>query len=165
MRAAYGKELTVTTSILILETDDVIRESLREWLQAVVPGWRIIEAGSTEEAIAVAQAEWPRIILVDIADPYEDGVEIVREIKGAAPWAAVVALAVYDDEGYRDDLAAAGASASVLIWRIRSDLVSALKEALANEDSSGSASHGRNARRPQKRRVMAVEARETLAYS
>lgn len=153
------------TSILLVETDDVIRESLREWLQAVVPGWRTIEAGSTEEAIAVAQAEWPRLILVDIADPYENGIEIIGKIKEAAPWAAVVTLAMHDDEEYRDDLAAAGASASVLIWRIRSDLVSALKEALAGEDSSGSASHGRDARQQQNRRVTAPEAGKAFAYS
>lgn len=120
-------------SILVVETDDIIRKSLREWLEGVVPGWRISEAGCKEEAIALAQGEWPKMILVDIADPNQDGVETVREIKAAAPWAAVVALAMHDHKAYRDDLISAGASASLLIWKIRAELLPTLNKLFGGE--------------------------------
>jgi DNA-binding NarL/FixJ family response regulator len=118
-------------SILVVEPDDAIRHSLREWLLARVPGWPIDEAASKEEAVALSEARSPRIILVDIADPERDGLKTVREIKEAAPQSTVVALVMHDHESYRRDLASAGASASLLIWTIHTQLVPKMLELLA----------------------------------
>jgi two-component system OmpR family response regulator len=124
-------------SILVVESDDAIRRSLHRRLVAASPGWRIREAASEEEAVAAAQAQPPRVILVDIADPDMDGVKTVRGIRDAAPQSAVVALVMRDDEAYCRDLASAGASTSLLIWRIDAELLPTIRALLPDEFENG----------------------------
>lgn len=124
------------TSILLLQVDDTIRRSLRDWLQRAIPGWSVTGAGSLEEAIAAAEAQWPSMIVADIAHPEMDGVETVRHLKNAAPWASVVALVMQDEDDYSDCLASAGASACLLIWDIRAQLVPTLKGLVTGESQS-----------------------------
>ena len=118
-------------SMLVVEPDEAIRGSLRKWLLTRNPGWRISEAANEEEAVLTAEAESPRVILVDIADPRTDGLETIREIKEAAPQSALVALVMRDDERYQHDLAAAGASACVLIWKTQSELIPKMRALLS----------------------------------
>ena len=110
-------------SMLVVEPDDAIRGSLRKWLLTNNPGLRISEATNEEQAVLMAEAQSPCMILVDIADPETDGLMTIREIKDAAPESHIVALVMRDDDGYRHDLAAAGASACVLIWETQSELI------------------------------------------
>ena len=113
-------------SMLVLEPDDAIRRSLCEWLRVEAPGWSISEAASKEEAVHIAETESPRIILIDIASPGRDDLTAIQEIKAAAPRSAIVALVMYDDEVYRRNLASAGASASLLIWRTHRSLLTTI---------------------------------------
>lgn len=116
--------------MLVMEPDDAIRRSLCEWLRGQEPGWSISEATSKEQAIALAEAQSPRMILVDIADPRMDGLTTIREIKDATPASSVVALVMRDDETYLDDLRSAGASTSLLIWRIHTELMPTIRRLL-----------------------------------
>jgi DNA-binding NarL/FixJ family response regulator len=126
-------------SILVVEPDDAIRHSLREWLLARVPDWPIDEAASKAEAVALSQARSPRMILVDIADPETDGLQTVREIKDAAPQSAVIALVMHNTEAYQKDLTSAGASGSLLIWMIHTELMPMMQALLAGEYENGAA--------------------------
>ena len=118
-------------SMLVVEPDNAIRRSLCEWLRVEAPGWSISEATSKEEAIVMAEAHSPRMILVDVADPETDGLMTIREIKDAAPESHIVALVMRDGDGYRHDLAAAGASACVLIWKTQSELIPKMRALLS----------------------------------
>jgi len=122
-------------SMLVVEPDNAIRRSLCEWLRVEAPGWSISEATSKEEAIVMAEAHSPRMILVDIADPETDALMTIREIKDAAPESALVALVMCDEEDYLCDLASAGASASLLIWDIQTDLPATVEKLFSTERS------------------------------
>lgn len=120
-------------SVLLVEPDDAIRRSLLDWLRSAMPGWLVIGAPTVEAAIALARAESPSLVLVDIADPETNGLEIVRKIRDAVPGTLLIALTMYDDEALRDDLATAGASASMLVWEVREGLLATVEKLLSDE--------------------------------
>jgi DNA-binding NarL/FixJ family response regulator len=113
-----------------VEDDSALRRSLVNWLRGVMAEYTILEAATKEQAAVVAQSESPRMIVVDIACPGLDGKEIVRSIKTAAPWAAVVALTMCDHSAYCDELTSAGASDSILIWETHGRLPAAIRQLL-----------------------------------
>jgi two-component system, cell cycle response regulator DivK len=73
-------------------------------------GWRVLEAGNAEEAIALARENVPDVILMDIRLPGMDGTEAVGHLKGDARTAAipVVALTSFAMKGDRERFLAAG---------------------------------------------------------
>jgi two-component system, cell cycle response regulator DivK len=73
-------------------------------------GFRILEAGNAEEAIALAHEHMPDVILMDIRLPGMDGTTAVGRLKGEASTAAipVVALTSFAMKGDRERFLAAG---------------------------------------------------------
>ena len=119
--------------ILIVEDHDAVRQSLREWLEAVFPQCRVMEATSGEEAVAVAQAMSPHLVVMDIVLPQMDGIEATRRIKASVPAAEVVMLTIHEAEAYRADAAAAGASAYVPKSAMQTELIPTLAALLASD--------------------------------
>ena len=73
-------------------------------------GFRILEAGNAEEAIALAHEHMRDVILMDIRLPGMDGTTAVGRLKGEARTAAipVVALTSFAMKGDRERFLAAG---------------------------------------------------------
>lgn len=120
--------------ILIVEDHDAVRRSLRDWLEAVFPQHRFIEAASGEEAVAIAQARSPHAVIMDIVLPKMNGIEATRRIKAAVPTAQVVMLTIHEDEAYRADAAAAGASAYVPKRAMQTELLPTVAALLSTQD-------------------------------
>ncbi len=94
--------------VLIVEDDELNRDSLRRLLRR--RGYDILLAVDGEEALAVAAAERPDAILMDMRLPGIDGWEATRRLKGdpetrAIPIIALTAHAMASD---RDQSLAAG---------------------------------------------------------
>jgi DNA-binding NarL/FixJ family response regulator len=85
-------------TVPIVEDHDGVRRSLRDWLQAEFPQCRMIEASTSEEAVTIAQATSPRVVLMDTVPSQMDGIEAVRQVKVSVPTAKVVVLAIHDAE-------------------------------------------------------------------
>jgi signal transduction histidine kinase/CheY-like chemotaxis protein len=97
-------------SILIADDNKANVATISSYLEA--NGYRILIAHNGEEAIAMAQAHLPDIILMDIQMPVIDGIEAIQEIRQIpnlinVPIIAVTALAMTED---RDRCIAAGAN-------------------------------------------------------
>ncbi len=120
--------------ILVVEENDTLRAVLGDWLQAALPGCRPIKAASAEEAVALARAQAPRLILMSTDPARENSIEATRQLKAVAPAAALVALATYDGKQYREEVASAGAEAFVPKWKIRTELAATLKALLAAQE-------------------------------
>jgi two-component system invasion response regulator UvrY len=118
--------------ILIVEDHDAVRRSLRDWLKVEFPQYRVIEAVSGEEAMALTQIESPHLVVMDITLPGMSGIEATRQIKATLPSAQIVMLTVHEDETYRADATAAGASAYVPKRAMQTELVRTLAALLAN---------------------------------
>jgi DNA-binding NarL/FixJ family response regulator len=120
-------------NILIVEDHVVVRQSLREWLELSFPQYQLLEATSGEEAVTMAQAMNPRLIIMDIGLPGMSGIEAAQGIKAVLPDTQVVMLTIYDDEAHRADAAAAGASAYVPKRKVQTELLPVVTRLLSGE--------------------------------
>ena len=94
--------------ILIVEDNDVTLMLLRDVLGA--HGYRVLEASSAEDGLALARAERPQLILMDVQLPGMDGLAALRALRAVpetarTPVIAVTALAMRED---RERLLASG---------------------------------------------------------
>ena len=73
-------------------------------------GYEVVVAGDGERAVAMAAAEAPDLILMDLGLPVLDGWEATRRLKGAPETKAipVIALSAHAMDGDREKAVAAG---------------------------------------------------------
>jgi DNA-binding NarL/FixJ family response regulator len=78
---------------MLVDDHALVRAAVRQALSA--PDVELVsEAGSAEEALALAPQVRPDVLLVDIALPGMDGVELVRELAPRLPETRIVILTV-----------------------------------------------------------------------
>lgn len=107
--------------VLIVDDHPVVRAGLRGMLEAE-PGLEVAgEAGSGDEAVAVAPRLRPDVILMDLRMPAGDGVSAIRRLPGYA----VLVLTTF--EGDVDAAVEAGAAGFVLKNASRDVLVAAIR--------------------------------------
>jgi two-component system, OmpR family, KDP operon response regulator KdpE len=99
--------MTALGSVLIVEDDSALRQSLRDTLEAVgfCPG----EASSGEEAIITLQHSQFETILLDINMPGIGGMEACRRIRQMYPLLPILVLTVRDEEKDKIEALDAGA--------------------------------------------------------
>jgi two-component system cell cycle response regulator DivK len=93
--AARELEKSISALVLLVDDSSDAREMYGEYLRYA--GFRVVTADNGEEALAAAQAEWPAVILMDLAMPRMDGWEAIRRLR-ADPLTAeipIVALSAY----------------------------------------------------------------------
>ena len=103
-------------SILVLLADDhgVVRKGLRFLLERQ-PDMEIVgEAADGREAVRLAEAENPDIVIMDIAMPLLNGIESTAQIVKRNPAIAVIILSVHSDEDYLLSSLNAGAKGYLL---------------------------------------------------
>ena len=84
--------------VLLADDQRVVREGLA-MLLGLLPGIEVVgTAADGEEAVRLAVARAPDVILMDLRMPRVDGVEATRRIADARPQARVIALTTYADE-------------------------------------------------------------------
>jgi two-component system KDP operon response regulator KdpE len=95
-----------TITVLIVDDEPKIRGIVREALRGDVK--RVLEARTGKEAIALAEAERPDLIVLDLGLPDMDGVEVCRSVRA---WSSVpiLVLSARAAEGEKAALLDAGA--------------------------------------------------------
>jgi two-component system cell cycle response regulator DivK len=94
--------------ILIVEDNDRNLELVRDLLQ--VKGYLTLEAGTARDAVALAAAHRPDLVLMDVQLPGEDGVAALRRLRADPTLASipVVALTAFAMREDRERMRAAG---------------------------------------------------------
>ncbi len=80
-------------SILIVDDEKIIRESLTKWF--LEDGYRVGAAANANEALRCLQAQKWEIILLDIKMPGADGMELQQKIKEFDPLATIIFITAH----------------------------------------------------------------------
>lgn len=119
--------------ILIADDHNVMRGLLRNWLAINFPAFHIMEATNGEDAVYLALAWKPAVMLMDIWMDEMNGLEATRRIKTAAPDIKIVIITSDENNHCRERASLAGADAYFLKREITGDLVPALRELVYQE--------------------------------
>lgn len=99
--------------VLVIDDHAVVRAGIRMLLEAD-PDFEIVGEGETgADAIRLAEALKPAVILMDVSMPVLDGVEATRQIKKRVSSAAILALTIHEGQDYFFQMLKAGASGYV----------------------------------------------------
>ena len=116
-----------TIRILLSDDHTVIRRGLCLLLESH-PGFKVIaEAADGREAVAMAEAHKPDVVVLDVAMPALNGIEAARQISAKLPQTAIVFLSMHADEGYVLKALKCGAKAYLLKDSAENDLINAIK--------------------------------------
>jgi DNA-binding NarL/FixJ family response regulator len=91
----------------------------------------VTTARGGREALEEAARLGPDALVLDVSMPGLSGIETVRQLRATGSLAKVVFLTVHGDPDYIRAALATGATAYVIKSRLASDLVPALRDALA----------------------------------
>ena len=151
-------------SIRVLIADDhgVVRQGLTMYLKLDGELEVVGEASNGEEALHMARALKPDVVLMDVLMPVMDGIEATEKIKAELPDVEVVALTSVLDDGAVTGAVRAGAMGYLLKNTKPRELCRAIKGAAAGQvqlDPEAAARLMREMRTPE--RPEALTARET----
>jgi len=120
--------MTAPVSILLCEDHQIVRQGLVALL-GDIPDLVVADtAADGRQAIALAEALAPDVVLMDLSLPEVSGFEAIAEIRRRAPGTGVVVLSMHDDATAVDRALRAGARGYVLKGETIEHVVDAVRE-------------------------------------
>lgn len=113
--------------VLLVDDQDLYREALHTMLSLQPEVDVIGEAANGEEALRLAAALRPDVVLMDLHMPVMDGATATRHLLYQQPTCRVIMLTTFDDEDSRARGLEAGAAAYLLKDTPLDDLVEAIR--------------------------------------
>jgi len=114
--------------VLIADDHALFRDGLRALFADEEDIELVGEAANGEEAVLKATELKPDVVVMDIMMPVMNGIEATRRIRTALPDTKVLALSMYDDEEYVQQMLTADASGYSLKRATSDELLRALRE-------------------------------------
>jgi two-component system cell cycle response regulator DivK len=102
-----------TPTVLLVEDTEDNRFMMRRLLE--MTGYRVIEATNGEDAVSLAKAERPNLILMDLSLPVIDGLAATRLIREVPTLQAtpIVAVSAHDTTDFQSEAIEAGCNSYV----------------------------------------------------
>ena len=102
-----------TPTVLLVEDTEDNRFMMRRLLE--MTGYRVIEATNGEDAVSLAKAERPNLILMDLSLPVIDGLAATRLIREVPTLQAtpIVAVSAHDTSDFQSEAIEAGCNSYV----------------------------------------------------
>jgi len=123
----YKSSKARTIRILLVDDHEVVRGGLRMLIEnqkdMVITG----EASTGQEALQLAEALQPDVILMDITLPDLSGIEATRRLLQTGCQSKIIALTIHEDEQFFFEMLQAGASGYVPKRAAPEDLINAIR--------------------------------------
>jgi DNA-binding NarL/FixJ family response regulator len=102
------------TRVLIVDDHRVFRDGLKLVINHQTDMEVVGEAEDGLKAVALTRELLPDVILMDVKMPIIDGAEATKRILAEMPGMKILALSIYDDDGFMADMMRAGALGYIL---------------------------------------------------
>ena len=100
--------------VLLADDHAIVRRGLRSLLETE-PGVIVVgEAADGLDAVRLATAHTPDVVVLDIGMPMMNGIEVAARLRALTPAPRVIILSMHTDESYILRALAAGAQAYLL---------------------------------------------------
>ena len=122
----FASMKTERVKVLIVDDHAIVREGLKAVLQTE-PGLEVVgEASNGKQAIQMARAHKPNVVLMDLIMPEMDGIEATRQIAAQCPSVRVLILSSYPEKDLVERGLAAGATGYLLKHAASGEVVKAI---------------------------------------
>jgi len=81
------------TKILVVDDEDIVRESLRDWLDGV--GYKVDIAESAEKALRIIKQKKTKIMIADLIMPGMNGIELMKKAREIVPTISTVIITAH----------------------------------------------------------------------
>jgi two-component system NarL family response regulator len=119
------------TRVLLVDDHAVVREGLALLIGRHADLEVIAETGDAQEAVAIAAAQGPDVVLMDIGLGDEDGVSVIEAIHARSPAARILVLSMFVDAETVRQALLAGAAGYVVKGAGADELVAAIRAVAA----------------------------------
>lgn len=115
--------------VLIVDDHPIVREGLRTLLSDVADLIVVGAATTGAEAVRLAQALRPDVVLMDLVMPELDGIQATAQVRAISPASQVLVLTSFVDDGRVSKAIQAGAIGYLLKDVLKPDLLEAIRAA------------------------------------
>jgi two-component system, NarL family, response regulator NreC len=121
--------MTKNSKIKILIADDhaILRAGLRMLIEAQSDMMVVAEAENGNDAIRLARATSPAVVILDVTMPEKGGLYAIRDLLKNNPSLRILLLTMHEEPAFLRTALAAGASGYVLKKSVDADLLSAIR--------------------------------------
>ena len=116
--------------MLIVEDQDCMRRALVEYVQSTYPDMPVMEAADGAHAFELCRSKRPQLLLMDVALPDANGIELTAQIREMLPETEVLIVSQHTDAAYVERAQAAGAFAYISKDNVYRELLPAINRAL-----------------------------------
>jgi two-component system, NarL family, response regulator NreC len=120
-------------TVVIADDHAVVRKGLRLLVEAE-PGLRVVaEAGTVPDALRMAKAHRPNVLVLDLNMPGGSSLEAIPTLRAEAPMTAIVVLTMQNDPSFARQALQSGALGYVLKEAADDELLGAIRLAAEGE--------------------------------
>ena len=80
-------------SVLIVDDEAIVRESIGDWLRHA--GYRVATAETGEEALELIARQDFSVMVIDLRLPGKTGIKVLKEVKAQRPWVKSIIITAY----------------------------------------------------------------------
>ncbi len=124
--------------MLIVEDQEIMRNSLREFLQAAFPEETIREAQNARQALELCRKHPFRLVLMDVQLPDGNGIDLTAKVKAMLPGTAVIVVSQHSAQPYVERALGAGAAAYITKDKVYRELLPEIERQLGLQPKRGS---------------------------
>jgi two-component system, NarL family, invasion response regulator UvrY len=113
--------------VMVVDDHAIFREGIKKVIAATPDIVVSAEAANGADAVKKARQEAFDVVVLDIALPGKDGIEVLKELRAEWPRLPVLILSMYPEEQYAVGMLRAGASGYLTKESVPSDLIAAIR--------------------------------------